>query len=142
MCVSVSVCVQPYVLFDFFSAQLSQKVECVRIEVLCKLLQRYSLKSKLRPLAVCIYFFLSDMYVCVCAHWCPNHSGCTEGLRQSQHALSPYRGPYTRREDGFLLFFSPPLAPCSLSTAPVFVYVQCTSIFLSIYLLFILIPSI
>lgn len=35
MCVCV--CVQHYVLFDSFSAQLSLKAECRRIEVWCKL---------------------------------------------------------------------------------------------------------
>lgn len=52
------------------------------------------------------------MCVCVCVF--PNHSGSMEGLGQSQHALSPYWGPYTCRENGFLFFCSPPFIPSSL----------------------------
>lgn len=81
-------------------------------------LQRYSLKSKVRPLAGCINFFLHDVcvYMCVCVCHSPNHSVRMEGLGQSPHALSPYWGPYTCRENGFLLFFSPLLISPSLPT--------------------------
>lgn len=58
--------------------------------------------------------------VCFCVCRCSNHSGSIEGLGQPQHALSPYWGPYTCRENGFLLFFSllliPPFCP-TLSTS-------------------------
>lgn len=67
-------------------------------------------------LGVSISFYMMSVCICVCVCHSPNHSVRMEGLGQSPHALSPYWGPYTCRENGFLLFFSPLLISPSLPT--------------------------